>query len=123
MGKIAVVTGKSSSGKDTIMAEILKNNKYDLQKVVMSATRPIRFGEIHGNEYYFDTEEEMRILERQNKIIERRTYNTQQGTWYYYTTNQNIDLKKHNYLASNTLEGLDKYIEYYGQEKIISLLV
>ncbi len=122
MGKIVICLGKSSSGKDTIMREILKENKYNLQKITLSTTRPIRFGEVHGNEYYFNTEEEKLELEKQNKIIECRSYNTQHGVWHYYTTNQGIDLSIHSYITVNTLVGLDKFIEYYGQDKIISLL-
>lgn len=123
MGKIVVCMGKSSSGKDTVVKELLRENKYHFQKIIPSTTRPIRFGEIDGREYYFNTEEEMWRLDRRHKIIERRQYNTEQGTWYYYTTNQNIDLENHNYITVNTLEGLDCFIEYYGRDKIISLLI
>ncbi|MDE5587019.1 MAG: guanylate kinase, partial [Bacilli bacterium] len=123
MGKIVVCMGKSSSGKDTIVKELLRKNKYHLQKIVPSTTRPIRFGEVNGQEYYFNTEEEMWRLDREHKIIERRKYDTEHGTWYYYTTNQGIDLEKHNYITMNTLEGLDGYIEHYGRDKIISLLI
>ncbi len=122
MGKIVVCMGKSSSGKDTVVRELLRDNKFHLQKIVPSTTRPIRFGEINGREYYFHTEEEMRRLDREHKIIERREYHTIQGTWYYYTTSQHIDLERHNYIAINTLEGLDGYIQHYGRDKIISLL-
>lgn len=41
MGKIVVCMGKSSSGKDTIIEQLLKENKYHLQKIVQSTTRPI----------------------------------------------------------------------------------
>lgn len=122
MGKIVVCMGKSSSGKDTIIKELLRENKYHLQKIVPSTTRPIRFGEVNGREYYFGTEKEMWQLEQEHKIIERRKYDTEQGTWYYYTTSENIDLEKHNYITISTLEGLDDYIRYYGSNRIISLL-
>lgn len=122
MGKIVVCMGKSSAGKDTIVKELLRENKYHLQKIVPSTTRPIRFGEVNGQEYYFNTEEEMWRLDREHKIIERRKYNTKNGIWYYYTTNQDIDLENHNYIAINTLEGLDGYIQHYGRDKVISLL-
>lgn len=122
MGKIVVCMGKSSSGKDTIIKQLLKENKYHLQKIVQSTTRPIRFGEVNGKEYYFHTEEEMNKLNRHHQIIEQRKYNTEQGSWYYFTTSQAIDLENHNYITISTLEGLESHIRYYGKDKIISLL-
>lgn len=99
----------------------MKVNKYRLQNIVPSTTRLIRFGEVNGREYHFNTEEEMWRLDREHKIIERREYNTMKGTWYYYTTSQNINLEMNNYITINTLEGLDGYVQYYGREQIISL--
>jgi len=122
MGKIVVCMGKSYSGKDTIVKELLKENKYHLQNIILSTTRPIRAGEINGCEYYFNTEEEMWRLEREHKIIERREYHTMDKAWYYYTTSQDIDIENHNYITINTLTALDGYIHYYGEDKIISLL-
>lgn len=115
--------GPSNSGKDTIIRTLVKENKFALKEMIMSTTRPIRTGEVNGREYYFKTVEEILDLERQGKIIEKRMYNTIYGPWYYFTPTTNIDLENNNYIGSNTLEGLDQFIKFYGVENIISLLI
>ena len=123
MGKIILFMGPSSSGKDTIKRRLIKENKFALKEMIMSTTRPMRTGEVEGREYYFKTVDEMLELEKNGKIIEKRTYETAYGPWHYFTTSSSIDLDNYNYVGSNTLEGLDKFIKFYGIENIISLLV
>ena len=115
--------GPSSSGKDTIKRRLIKENKFALKEMIMSTTRPMRTGEVEGREYYFKTVDEMLELGKNGKIIEKRTYETAYGPWHYFTTSSSIDLDNYNYVGSNTLEGLDKFIKFYGIENIISLLV
>ena len=100
MGKIVLFMGASSSGKDTIMRKLIKENLFDLYPIVMHTTRPKRTREVNGRDYYFVTEEEMKQLEEENKIIESRTYQTVYGPWHYFTTASHIDLDHHNYVAS-----------------------
>ena len=123
MGKIILFMGPSSSGKDTIKRRLIKENKFALKEMIMSTTRPMRTGEVEGREYYFKTVDEMLELEKNGKIIEKRTYETAYGPWYYFTTSSSIDLDNYNYVGSNTLEGLDQFVKFYGMENIISLLI
>ena len=117
MGKVVLFLGPSASGKDTIIRRIVKENKYAFKEIIMHTTRPMRAGEINGREYFFDTTAEKDELIRQNKIIEIREYDTRFGIWYYYTVEDEIDLQKSNYIASNTLIGLDKYLAWGGRDK------
>ena len=48
MGKIVYLMGKSSSGKDTIFKELLKEGTVAFQTIVPYTTRPIRAGERDG---------------------------------------------------------------------------
>lgn len=64
MGKIVILMGQSSSGKDTIQKELFLQKKFVLKPLVLHTTRPPREGEQNGREYYFDTEEEMHHLEK-----------------------------------------------------------
>ena len=48
--------GKSSSGKDTIFKELMKEGTMDLRTIVPYTTRPIRAGEENGVEYFFTDE-------------------------------------------------------------------
>ena len=123
MGKIVLFMGPSSSGKDTIKRRLIKENTFALQEMIMSTTRPMRTGEVEGREYYFKTVEEMLELEKEGKIIERRTYDTAYGPWHYFTTSSSIDLENYNYIGDNTLEGLDQFVKFYGIENIISILI
>lgn len=51
-GKIVYLMGKSSSGKDTIFKELMKEGTMDLRTIVPYTTRPIRAGEENGVEYF-----------------------------------------------------------------------
>lgn len=124
MGKIFYLMGKSSSGKDTIYKHLMANEKLGLKNIVLYTTRPIRAGEQEGVEYHFVTEEELSRMEKENRIIELRTYNTCLGQWKYFTAdNKNIDLTGENYLVIGTIESFQKTREYYGEEYVIPLMI
>ena len=53
MGKMVYLMGKSSTGKDTVYKQLLKNPFLQLKKIVPYTTRPIRAGETEGEEYFF----------------------------------------------------------------------
>ena len=71
MGKIVYLMGKSSSGKDTIFKELMKEGTMDLRTIVPYTTRPIRAGEENGVEYFFTDEAGFQALKDQGKVIDR----------------------------------------------------
>ena len=79
MGKIFYLMGKSSSGKDTIYQRLLEDRELNLKTAVLYTTRPIREGEIDGATYHFTEEKELLQLQKENKVIEVRAYNTIKG--------------------------------------------
>lgn len=119
MGKIFVVMGKTSSGKDTVYKRVLdaltvKQGNAAPKTVVIYTTRPMRPGETNGVEYFFATEEELQTLREQGKVIEERCFHTVHGPWYYFTVNDGqIDLEHHSYLMINTLAGFEMIRDYY----------
>lgn len=115
---IAMLIGPSGSGKDTYFSKMLL--KYSLNPIILSTTRPMRVGEIDKKTYYFISLEQMDLLEKQGKLIERRNYQTVRGIWSYATNSENIDLSK-NYLVLNTWEAYKKYVEFYGESSIIPI--
>ena len=118
--------GKSSSGKDTIYKELLKQKNLPLQlhTIVPCTTRPIRQGETNGVEYYFYTEEELASLEKDNKIIELRCYHTIHGDWKYFTPmDHQISLDQFHYLIIGTLESFQKMQQFFGADKIIPIFI
>ena len=122
MGKIFVIMGKTSSGKDTIYKRVLdnltaQNSETAPKTVVIYTTRPMRPGETNGVEYFFATEEQLQELRGQGKVIEERCFHTVHGPWYYFTVNDGqIDLKNHSYMMINTLAGFEMIRSYYKKE-------
>jgi len=115
--------GKSSSGKDTIYKKVLEELTY-LKKVISYTTRPIRQGEIDGEEYYFVDEETLAKLEKEGKVIEQRSYNTVHGIWKYFTVcDGQIDLKKHEYIVIGTLASYHEMCKYLGEENLVPIYI
>ncbi len=124
MGKIFCLMGKSACGKDTIYKKILADRSLPLKTLVPYTTRPIRDEETDGVEYYFLTEERLRELERQDKVIELRTYHTIHGIWKYFTVDDHqICLSEHHYLIIGTLESYQKLQQYFGKNVLIPLYI
>lgn len=123
MSKIYYLMGKSSSGKDTLYKELLRELPW-LRTVTLYTTRPARKGERNGVEYYFVTEEEMERFRKENKLIELRTYHTVCGDWKYATVDDGrTDLSKQDYLMIGTLESFEKMQAYYGAESVVPLYI
>lgn len=123
MGHIFYIMGKSSSGKDTLYKEIKERMK-SLKSVTLYTTRPIRVGEIEGNEYYFVNEEKCKELVDGRKVIELRAYNTVHGVWKYFTVDDDqIHLDQESYLMIGTLESYEKMLEYFGIDVMVPIYI
>ena len=124
MGKIFLLMGKSSSGKDTIYKHLISDESLNLKKVISYTTRPMRDGEKEGVQYFFKTENEYQKLRAGKKIIEERTYHTQYGEWRYFTADDGqIDLNSGNYLIIGTLESSCSIRDYFGKEVVEPILI
>ena len=124
MGKIFLLMGKSTSGKDTIYNALIRNEDFLLKKVVPYTTHPMRDGEKDGAEYFFKTEEAYLKLKEDKKIIEERTYHTNYGPWRYFTADDGqIDLTSGNYLMIGILESYCYIRDYFGKEKVEPILI
>lgn len=124
MGKIFLLMGKSTSGKDSIYRRIIGEKEPDLKKVVPYTTRPKRDGESDGVQYFFKNEAEYQALSDLGKIIEERTYHTNYGEWRYFTADDGqIDLSSGNYLVIGTLESYCYFRDYFGKENVVPILI
>lgn len=124
MGKIFCIIGKSSSGKDTLYKRMIENKELSLLRIVPYTTRPIRFGETNGIEYFFTDEKKLKELEEAEQVIEMRAYHTVHGVWKYFTANDGqIDLAKHNYLIIATLESFKNIRNYFGISFVVPVYV
>lgn len=123
MGKIIYLMGKSSTGKDTIFKELLKNNKFSYRTIVSYTTRPIREGERDGVEYHFVDEDGYKALKESGKVIEDRSYNTVHGVWRYFTADDGQIDFSNNYITIGTLESYEKIKDYFGTERLVPVLI
>lgn len=124
MGRIFYLMGKSSTGKDSFYKQLISDETLGLKKIVMYTTRPIRAQERNGEEYYFVNDEKLVRLEAEGKVIERRSYNTIHGVWHYFTVcDEQIDLKKNNYIVIGTLESYIACKKYFGEDVLVPMYI
>ncbi|SDB20322.1 guanylate kinase [Butyrivibrio sp. INlla16] len=124
MGKIYLIMGRSSCGKDTIYKKLLERGKLDLKKVIIYTTRPMREKEMDGVQYYFCSIERYEKYKEDRKIIEERTYNTMYGPWHYFTVDDGqIDLSEGNYLMIGTVDMYVSIKEYFGEQNVVPLMI
>ena len=115
MSRIFCIVGKSCSGKDTLYARILAQNRPGLVPVVPCTTRPRRPGEVEGQSYHFVTQEQLRQYENQGQVIEKREYHTTQGLWTYFTLRFELNTDR---LLITTLAGARALMDCYGPEAV-----
>lgn len=73
MNKLIVLTGKTASGKDTVMNKVLSRFP-DLKRVVSSTSRKQRNGEKDGKDYFFLNKEEFKRKIENDDFIEYVEY-------------------------------------------------
>lgn len=110
--KIYFLVGQSSTGKDTIKAELLSTMP-KLKDYTYCTTRPKRDGEVDGREYFFKTREDYENNEVSGVVIESRVYNFNGNTpVVYYSLAKEIDEEA--YIITGTPDMCHSFIEYYG---------
>ena len=112
MNHLFYLIGKSASGKDAIYEFLLGNDALALKPLIPWTTRPIRAKERNGVEYHFTDEEGLRELERQGRVIEKRTYQTEHGPWTYFTVDD-PDQAADDRIGIGTLESFRKMCSFY----------
>ena len=120
-----VLMGKSATGKDTIFRKLLGISGLRLKKIVPYTTRPMRQGEIDGQEYHFVDEDTMKQLDEDGRIAEHRCYRTVHGDWHYFTADDGTDIKNscERFITIGTLEAYIRLRDYYGAEYVTPLYV
>jgi guanylate kinase len=116
MGKIICLIGKSGSGKDTVFGRLLSLDIPQLEPVVTYTTRPRRANEQEGREYYFTDDETLGRLEREGKVIEKRTYHTVHGDWNYFICE--TDMGSGPRILIGTPDVVEKLCERYGNDSV-----
>lgn len=119
---IIVLVGKSSSGKDTLMKELVKSSLF--QSTISTTSRPIREKEFNAVDYNFITKEEFLYKIDNNDFIEYRSYDTElnsnKETWFYGTEKKSINLYSNSVLVLD-VQGLKDIKKYFPEETIIGI--
>lgn len=68
-GVLVILTGPTCAGKDTVMKALLEKNP-NMVRMVTTNSRPMRPGEVEGNDYHFVSREEFEKLISENAFIE-----------------------------------------------------
>lgn len=70
-GTLYIVSAPSGAGKSSLIQALLKTQPlYDTQVSVSHTTRGIRPGEVHGEHYFFTTEDEFKSMIDRNEFLE-----------------------------------------------------
>lgn len=119
--KIYFLVGQSSTGKDTIKAELLSTMP-SLKDYTYCTTRPMRDGEIEGREYFFKTMKDFEDDLLSGAVIESRVYNFNGNTSVvYYSLAKEID--EENYIVVGTPNMCHSYIKYYGSDIVKPIFI
>lgn len=84
-----IMLGKTASGKDTIINELVTKHGY--KRVITYTTRPMRPGEQQDITYHFISEEDFKQKIGDDFFAEYKTYNTEFGLWYYGTAIEDLE--------------------------------
>ena len=122
--KIIVITGKSSSGKDSLQNYLVSN--YDFVNLVSHTTRPPRPNESNGYDYYFINKEDFINMNNKDLFIETREYkvNTEIGNdiWYYGLSKSELDITTIlNKIVIVDMKGFHELAEYIGRDNCFML--
>ena len=81
--RVVVLSGPSGAGKTTIVERLIHESPVKLVKCVSATTRPARAGEVHGDSYYFLTDEDFATRRAADEFLETAEVF---GAGYWYGT-------------------------------------
>lgn len=67
---LLVISGPSGVGKDTIARQLIERRPDNFYFVVTATTRPPRAGEVHGQDYFFVSNDEFARMIEANELLE-----------------------------------------------------
>ena len=119
--KTIVITGKSSSGKDSLQNYLVSN--YDFINLVSHTTRPPRPNESNGYDYYVINKEDFINMNNKDLFVETREYkvNTENGNdvWYYGLSKSELDATTIlNKIVILDFKGMRELAEYVGRDNL-----
>lgn len=114
-GKLFILTGKSSTGKDTLLNQLVTSG-ISIARLVPYTTRPKREGEEEGREYHF-----VESIKGIHGAIDVRTYHTMDGDWSYAVAVSAADLEDGHKIVIGTLETVVRAREVLGNARVVPI--
>ena len=111
-----VLLGKTASGKDTILNELVK--KYNYRKMITYTTRPMRKGEIQDKTYHFISDEEFLKKKEEGFFLEYNEFNTAEGVWRYGSAKEDYLNATDDTVIILTPSGLSALKVYIARQKV-----
>lgn len=118
MNHIVIISGPGGSGKDTIIAELLKDSSLHFKKLVNHTSRHPRAGEQNGVDYFFLTRDQYEHEIEHGKMLE---YEVMESNNHYYGTHKEqllLDLEASNVICKKMPAGSLKLKKYFGDRAI-----
>ena len=101
---ILILVGKTASGKDSIINELVAKHGY--KKIITYTSRPMRKGEKQDITYHFVSEDDFKQKIENNFFAEWKTYNTEFDVWYYGTAIEDLENAEDNSVIILTPDGV-----------------
>lgn len=120
--KYFILNGPSASGKTVLLDLLLHNNDDFLEPIISFTTRQPREGERQGKDYYFISRTAYLEMQKTNQIAEQIKY---LDSYYGISTNElkRVENTRKNGIAIMTLEGIRKFKQNVGYQKVISIFI
>lgn len=121
MIKILIIAGKTASGKTSIVNDLV--SKYGMKQIVTYTTRPIRKGEADGITYHYINKEDFQTKIKENFFVEWKSYETQEGIWYYGTAKTDLDSANNDTVIILTPQGIRDISLLYPNNFVVYLYI
>lgn len=119
MSKVFLIIGKSFSGKDTLLNELLNDNVFcennNLCQLVRYTTRRQRPGEIDHKDYHFIDNRYYLDNFKNNPKVVKTAYKSEFGELYYITDLSNLEPDK-NYIMTGDVESIKPFKNILGDD-------
>lgn len=104
MKKLLVFVGDGGSGKTTLIAELVKMHPDKFRKVVTCTSRPMRIGEVDGEDYHFLPSSY--FVNNPDLVLEKQTDNGN----FYGTRRGDLQPTTHHLLLTLRFAGINKLL-------------
>lgn len=84
---LTIIMGKTCSGKNTVVSELIKRG---WSQIITYTSRPKRRGEKNGREYWYISEDDFASKIKNGYFAEWKSYDVNGKTWYYGSPTEEI---------------------------------